>query len=338
MLKQAEHHSRWRPAVSLRALMILVVTVGGGLGWLAHRARVQREAILAIKWVGGSITYDWEVAGGKYIPNAQPRQPRWLRRYVWPEFFQEVVWVSLAGSQVTDEVMAQVGELGSLERLTLSNVSVTDAGMAHLRGLTGLQVLSLGLDERNRCISLTPLARLIRLRGLELFNTIDDAALAHLSGMRDLEELAVHAPCPDVTDAGLAHLARLTKLRTLTLRDSRVTEVGLAHLRGMTHLQTLMLPRAQVRSLAPLRHLNGIQALDLSRAPIDDAGLAPIASLTALTRLRLDQTQITDESLALLASLPRLRFLSIRGTPVTDAGIAALRKARLGMSILPPLH
>jgi hypothetical protein len=44
-----------------------------------------------------------------------------------------------------------------------------------------------------------------------------------------------------VTDAGLAHLARLTSLQTLVLSETQVTDAGLAHLAGLKSLQSLNL-------------------------------------------------------------------------------------------------
>ena len=41
--------------------MIVVLVLGGGLGWFAHRARqvqIQRDAVIAVRKVGGSVLYD----------------------------------------------------------------------------------------------------------------------------------------------------------------------------------------------------------------------------------------------------------------------------------------
>ena len=44
----------------LRSLVILVLLVGGALGWFVHRARVQRNAVAAVKSIGGQAVYDFE--------------------------------------------------------------------------------------------------------------------------------------------------------------------------------------------------------------------------------------------------------------------------------------
>jgi hypothetical protein len=46
---------RKRFGLSLRLLMLLVLLLGGGMGWLAYRARVRREAVAAIEAAGGTV-------------------------------------------------------------------------------------------------------------------------------------------------------------------------------------------------------------------------------------------------------------------------------------------
>jgi ABC-type polysaccharide/polyol phosphate export permease len=63
------HHSqRWyQVRLSVRAMIVLVVVVGCWLGWVAHRARIQREAVQAVMQAGvrgTTISYDWEYKNG----------------------------------------------------------------------------------------------------------------------------------------------------------------------------------------------------------------------------------------------------------------------------------
>src|SRR5262245_58642988 len=68
---------RWL-RLSVRALMVLVLITGGGLGWMLHRARVQRDAVAVLQRAGGQVTYDWEWANGMPVPYETPLWPRWL--------------------------------------------------------------------------------------------------------------------------------------------------------------------------------------------------------------------------------------------------------------------
>ena len=62
-----------------------------------------------------------------------------------------------------------------------------------------------------------------------------------------------------VTDAGLSHLDRLTKLQALWLHDTNVTDAGLEHLKGLTQLRVLSL--SEHTTDAGLEHLKGLTKL-----------------------------------------------------------------------------
>lgn len=46
--------------ISVRGLIVLVLIIGAGLGWIVHGVRSQREAVAAIRRDGGAVLYDWE--------------------------------------------------------------------------------------------------------------------------------------------------------------------------------------------------------------------------------------------------------------------------------------
>jgi hypothetical protein len=142
----SSRRTRWRwphIRISVRGLMVLVLILGGGLGWLVHRAQVQRHAVAAIGRAGGRVTYDWEWANGRRVPNAQPRWPRWLVDRLGVDYFGNVVVADFRGTQVGDADLAHLEGLTGLRVLSLRDTRVGDAGLAHLKGLTGLQNLDL---------------------------------------------------------------------------------------------------------------------------------------------------------------------------------------------------
>lgn len=75
---------------SLRTLFVVMTVLGIWLGVIANRAREQREAVAAIKGLGGTVYYDWEFGTG-----GKPRGPAWLRRLIGDEHFQKVQMVNL---------------------------------------------------------------------------------------------------------------------------------------------------------------------------------------------------------------------------------------------------
>jgi hypothetical protein len=138
------------------------------------------------------------------------------------------------------------------------------------------------------------------------------AEIRRLGGEVAFDEKAPGKPVVDVfldgtklTDAGLAHLNELTRLRVLDLTDTQVTDAGLAHLTG----------------------LKGLQRLHLTGTKVTDAGLAHLTNLKRLTHLYLCDTGVTDAGLAHLKRLTGLQRLDLIGTKVTEAGVADLRKA-----------
>jgi hypothetical protein len=53
----------WRRLLrfSVRGLIVLVLVIGAGLGWVVRSARIQREAVAAIKSAGGGVTYHHQI-------------------------------------------------------------------------------------------------------------------------------------------------------------------------------------------------------------------------------------------------------------------------------------
>ena len=45
---------------SVRGMIVLVLVIGGWLGWIVRSARIQRDAVAAIQRTGGSVQYHLE--------------------------------------------------------------------------------------------------------------------------------------------------------------------------------------------------------------------------------------------------------------------------------------
>ena len=74
-----------------------------------------------------------------------------------------------------------------------------------------------------------------------------DADLVPLERLTRLERLYLGEK--PITDAGLAHVAKLRRLKTLFL-PARITDAGMAHLAELTDLEDLDLGRRRLRMLA----------------------------------------------------------------------------------------
>lgn len=111
----------------------------------------------------------------------------------------------LAGSNVTDAVIAPLKDVTSLVELNVGTTRVTDAGLATIAALGYLQNFQAPLTS------------------------ISDAGLAHVKGLSNLVTLNLYGT--QVTDAGLAQLTGLKHLRALYVWQSKVTPEGAAKLK-----------------------------------------------------------------------------------------------------------
>ncbi len=60
MTKSADSRPWWRRLrvrISIRTLLVLVLLVGGGLGWIVNSARIQRLAVESIRKNSGLVVY-----------------------------------------------------------------------------------------------------------------------------------------------------------------------------------------------------------------------------------------------------------------------------------------
>jgi len=338
----SHHRSWWRKLprrMSIRALMIFVLLLGGVLGWVVCLAHVQRDAIAAIRSGGGQVTYHWQL---KTLPNGRvqfdPKRrlkvPKWALDYLGADYFGHVEHVEL-GPRNTDTVIKQVGELDKLRRLTffrgidLAPVvsagieSLPNNGIARFQGLLGLFTKDFSAPPFNGA-NLRYLKNMTRLEVLNLpeSTSLTDRDLKYLSKLTALSSLDLDDS--HITDAGLVSLEGMTKLKVLGLMSTQVSSAGLKSLRAMKELKTLNLNRTRVRDLSPISHLTLLTNLQLWHTPIDDKGLAPIVGLTGLTHLELNGTRITDIALPHVARMPKLQKLSIERTNVTDRGLTVL--------------
>ena len=253
---------RRRLRVSVRTMMTLVLILGGGLGWLVHRAHLQRDAVAAIQEAGGVVYYDWQRRNGINLPKEKPPWPKWLVDQVGVDYFSNVVVVGFGG-KASDVEMLHVEHLSRLEFQDLNFSSVTDAGLGHLKALKKLQYLPLAHTALTD-MGLGNLEGLTNLQGLNLDQTgVSDTGLDRLKGLTSLRSLVLSNT--EVSDAGLLHLKGLNNLVALSLADTQVSDSGLAHLKGLPKLKTLLLARTKVTEAGVQELQKSIPMLEVVR-------------------------------------------------------------------------
>ena len=231
-------------------MLLLVVVIAIPMAWKVNRARNQRIVVAELEKLNAEIYYDYQsvpTARGRAI--LQPPGPNWLIDLFGKEYFVEVVKVAVDNPHVNSETIALISRLPEITEVDFgSNTRITDSGLANLVGMDNLKRVCLDSDRITG-------AGLIHLNGLKRFSElwasgwITDASLEHISKLERLEVLNI-AEAAQITDRGLAQIAKLTNLRYLVIDSSswedygkrdymKVTEEGLAHLYGLKSLETL---------------------------------------------------------------------------------------------------
>jgi hypothetical protein len=208
MTDQAKPISRpWRRFLrfSMRGMIVVVLLVGGWLGWIVRSARIQREAVAAIKNAGGAVAYGWAEEEFSHPVDGPWWAPGCIVALAGVDFFGHVTAVGLKQFSTEGESpLLNIRQFAQLEDLDVSNSSFSDADLPVIEEVTSL--------------------RRFYLDG----SRVTDAGLVHLRGLTNLAILNLDKT--RVSDAGLIHLAGLSNLTTLRLNGTKVTDAGVKKL------------------------------------------------------------------------------------------------------------
>jgi internalin A len=240
------------------------------------------------------------------------------------------------GVDITDAGMPYVGEMTSLRSLDISYTMLGDVGLEHLPNLSELEHLKIGatlITGLNlNFLKLLPKLKTLSLRGVQRRNAgacwtpnVTDLDLDAISLLSNLEELDLGvgiklgmggkpaAPgggnCTltgglQLSDVGIAKLAKLKNLKQLNISGARLTPEGL-----------------QVLQSLPLERLSVWASQSL-----DDAAADALAGMPTLAHLDMSYTKIGDRGLQRLGQLPNLKTLYLTETDVTPEAVEAFRK------------
>ncbi len=225
---------------------------------------------------------------------------------------------------------------------------MTDAILEDLASLEHLQILRLGGSRGVSDAGMRHIARLPRLRHLDLRGTgITDHGLEVLGALAELETVSL--AWTRVTDAGAMQLAgcpRLVNVNLLgtatgddTLRaltgkpglsqlrsGNQVTDAGLAYLRDMPVFRRW---HGGEPNMGLLSYDAGPNYL-LLRGSFTDHGMAQLEDLAGLFALNLDSSElrITADGLAPLVGLPNLGWLAVDAADASMPTIAKMPRLR----------
>ena len=315
---------------------------------VATPRRKYDPVIEAILKEDGRLTYDYEVdALGNRLPGemqtpendgpdhvfaAEVKFDKTLERIGKLPNLQSLSLGTYVGNMrapsLTNAGLAHVQGLTRLRKLKIGETSITDAGLVHLASLHQLESLDLEqLETTDACLKHLQSTPQLRELYLGCNGKVTDAGLAYLKGLTRLRTLVFHGSGHRITDAGMEHLKGLTQLRKLDLSETLITDAGLEHLKCLYELEDLNLKFTRVTNTG-LEHLKGLtqlRKLDLSESMVMDAGLEHLKGLPRLENLNLSFTRITDTGLGHLKAMAQLRELNLSRTLITDAGIEQLK-------------
>jgi hypothetical protein len=226
--------------------------------------------------------------------------------------------LTISHTVLSNEDLIPLKSMSSLKRLRLQQEwqqmgpDFTDEGLAHLSEVKSLESLLLYYGNFTDK-GLEYLSQLRKLKRLEIPNNtgFTDAGLGHLTKLRLLEELMLRAN--QFTDAGMVSVAKLTNLKRLRLWvKSNITNNGLAYLTNLNKLSYLRINGDFTDE--GLTHVGSLDKLDYLEISGDftDAGLHHLEGLKLLTRLKIrSRNELSPQALqALHSKLPNLRTLN----------------------------
>ncbi len=183
----------------------------------------------------------------------------WWRRSFGFDLFSPVRLIDVRSDQAIAVLLTHRDEFAELEQLDFFG-GVTDAGLERIAELNSFSKLRYACFYDTDGITEAGMKRVgdwINLRSL-FFNSCDgitDDCLAHLGKLPNLESLSLfdewqkkkgeRGKMP-ISDAGLAYLGRLQRLKHLDFHYLPITDAGLPHLTTLSGLETLSICSAKI--------------------------------------------------------------------------------------------
>ncbi len=139
-----------------------------------------------------------------------------------------------------------------------------------------------------------------------------------------LEQVTVFGA--SVSDDAFAAIAKHKQLTTVRIDSSRMDEAGLRHLATLTKLTDIELCRMSLNSTAweNIAKCGSLESLTLDETTINNEHLVELSALPHLRNLRLHNSGTTDRGLEHVTRCANLEFLDIRKGLLTDTSMASL--------------
>ena len=150
--------------------------------------------------------------------------------------------------------------------------------------------------------------------------------LTVIAGLENLERLELYnTAVQDLKEVGKLHKLKILNLSCTPVQD--ITPLG-----SLSQLNTLDLSCSGVKDVASLAKHPELETLILFGTPIQV--LDPLKGLEKLAKINLSRTAVTNDSLAVLETLPSLKSVFLRETAISRERILELKKnTKFGLHI-----
>jgi Leucine-rich repeat (LRR) protein len=247
--KRERLESRLRRGKALRLAFIVALFLVFGSLFAAFLIRVGTHLVAAWWFESLHCTVAWEVLETNWREGGTT-SVSYGSRYSWNAKFD-------------DDDLDHLRKLWHLVKLDLAEcITITNSGLAKLRGLTFLEELNLARLDRFR------LAR----NGVTSVS-LTDSCVIQLRALARLEKLTLAGNL--ITNGGLAQIANMANLKTLDLEATEVSDAGLVHLEGMKNLNVVYLGATHVtkEGLAKLQMARPDLTIELDVEPAVEQGV-----------------------------------------------------------------
>jgi hypothetical protein len=228
--------ARRRFQFSIRSMLIstaVFALVLSLLGNRLHKMGRQQQALVQIAANGGFIRY--------YI-----RPENWMQKYRNFDPFQKVEYFEINSDRAIPAILDYGNEFPELLSIGIYP-GVSDAGLERAEefcrfpnfmgfGLDNANITDAGMEQLSKCTKLKRLS----INGA---GQITDNSLKYFVDLPNLDDLWLldGGSSPPITDAGLQHVGKMTKLKRIIIqtRNSLITDAGLKHLQNLQNLEYL---------------------------------------------------------------------------------------------------
>ena len=224
--------------------------------------------------------------------------------------------LKLESTHTNDLVLLEIcRNMRGLKILNLSDTSISNLGMSHLKSLS---LSSLNLD--NTSITgrgICSLRKMTSLRSLSMdVADLNDYGLKQIKDLVNLRELSMFSS--DVTDSGLEFLSRLRSLTSLEMCGGNLSNRGL---------------KTIVEYCPSLSFLNVSQ-----NRRIEDEGLDCLSKLSKLRGLNLSRTNVSHKGIGFLSDMNELRTVSLYGCKMVKTTSTKLKKFPKSLDVATVTH